>query len=285
MTFPLRARPGAARDCLDALYAGDVFLTSSPVTKELAARAMAVVEDQFATCGGAANAFQHLPNEEFFARIKALRRHFFLEPEWHRAVTAILDAAGMDPERMAFDPLRLRAISSGGHENPAAKAVYGTHRDVWYAHPRTLITWWMPLHDAAAAETFVFYPACLEREVLNDSECFDYDDWVADGPDLRIGWQDIQAGRTATFPRFLGDVDDSLGAERGFDCRLGDELLFSGAHLHRTLPHRSGRTRFSFDFRLVDLVDLREGKGAAFVDNRSRGNAVRDYRPARAAGA
>ena len=46
-----------------------------------------------------------------------------------------------------------------------------------------------------------------------------------------------------------------------FDTR-GEVLLFSGAQFHRTLPQARGRTRFSLDFRVVDLDDHARGRGA-----------------------
>lgn len=283
------ARPtGSTRDWLDALYAGDVFLLEgTAAAKEAASSALEEVEDAFADVGGAAHAHEHLSGEIFFARIKELRRRFFCSPEWHDAVRRLLADAGFDPGHIAFDPLRLRAVSSGGHRNLRAQPVYGTHRDVWYAHRHAMITWWIPLHDADESETFEFYPRAFGREVLNDSEVFDYREWVKDGPDLRIGWQDIEAGRTAVYPAYregerLQELDargeqDLLSERRGFSCSAGNELLFAGAHLHATKPHDSGRTRYSFDFRMVLLDDLTAGRGAHVPDDRSRGDATVDY--------
>jgi hypothetical protein len=44
-------------------------------------------------------------------------------------------------------------------------------------------------------------------------------------------------------------------------------IIFSGAHLHGTVPNRSGQTRFSVDFRLMHIDDLAAGRGAINVDN------------------
>ena len=271
--------PGMSADALrDALFAGRVFLSpGTRAARELAADAWAVIEDALQDAGGAATAQFELGDEAFFGRIKELRRHFYCDPAWRRAMGRVAEARGFDMSRARFDPLRLRVVMDGGHRNPKAAPVYGAHRDTWYGHPPSLITWWIPIHDAPAAQTFVFYPDCFEQPVENDSETFDYADWIKDGPDLRIGWQDIEAGRTATFPALLHRPDMRLGPEHGFACSTGDELLFAGTHLHRTLPHDAGRTRYSFDFRLVDTSDLNAGRGAPTVDNRSRGSATVDY--------
>jgi len=73
------------------------------------------------------------------------------------------------------------------------------------------------------------------------------------------------------------DVCVDAGASIPFSCKAGEILLFSGAHLHRTLPQALDRTRFSLDARLVHLVDHAQGLGAPNVDGRSRGSALRDY--------
>lgn len=262
------------------LYGGDISLSpGTDAARELGAAAMDAVREAFADVGDPGQAQHELDNEAFFARIKSLRRLFYMEPEWRARVSEVILAAGLDPGRTAFDPLKLRAVQSGGAANPAAKAVFQAHRDVWYSHPACLVTWWIALHDAADEETFVFYPDAFSAPVPNDSSLFHYGDWVKDGPDLKIGWQDIEAGRTAVFPCLQGPVPEELAREQGFRPKAGDELLFAGAHLHKTLPHESGRTRFSVDFRIIDTIHASEAMGAPLSDTRCTGSAVDDYLP------
>jgi hypothetical protein len=216
-----------------------------------------------------------LDPEDLFARVGRIRKRLYLEPRFHRLVRDVLDASGWGSAQTAFDPLRLRVVPHAGHENPRAAPVYYPHRDTWYAHPQGIVTWWIPLHDLAEDETFVFYPEWFDRPVPNDSEIFDYDAWVARGWSLKIGWQDIEAGRTARYPQVAGAF--APGRSVGFACARGENVLFSGAHFHRTLRQMTGRCRFSLDFRVVHLGDHAEGLGAPNVDNRSRGSALRDY--------
>ncbi|QDV09447.1 hypothetical protein Poly30_50050 [Planctomycetes bacterium Poly30] len=275
-----RPRTTKSDELLDQLYAGEISLSSgTDSARTLARDAMEAVRAAFADVGDPALAQYELSNEDFFARVKTLRRAFYIEPFWRERVIATIVAAGLDPERTAYDPLKLRVVQSGGARNPAAAPVFQAHRDVWYSHPSCLVTWWIALHDAGEAETFTFYPHYLERPAPNDSERFDYRDWVKDGPDLKIGWQDIEAGRKAVFPSLTGEIESSPEAELGFRPGEGDELLFAGAHLHRTLAHESGRTRFSVDFRVIDTVHAAEGIGAPLVDARCLGSAVADYLP------
>ncbi len=258
-----------------ALYAGDVFSLDPNLASE------ALVADVRAMLEGALESrdIRHAPSAldplDLFARMGRLRKALYLEPRFHAHARAVIAAAGFDPAHVAFDPLRLRIISHLGHENPRAAPVYYPHRDTWYAHPQSIVTWWIPLDDLREEETFVFYPEAFDRPVANDSEIFDYDAWVARGWSLKIGWQDPEAGRTARYPQALepSRVDEGVG----FSCRRAQNLLFAGAHYHQTRPQAFGTTRYSLDFRVVDLRDEAAGLGAPNVDNRSRGSSLADY--------
>ena len=278
MSWTIRTGASPAAAALRrSLYDGDVWLTppTSP-SQALVAEVRRRLGDALACDPSEARDVAHqLPNAELFARIGRLRKALYLEPDFHAAIREVITARGFDPARVAFDPLRLRVVLHRGHDNPLAAPVYHPHRDTWYAHPRALIAWWIPLDDLAAHETFVFYPDRFRASVDNDSEIFDYGDWVRDGWELKIGWQRQRSGVEARYPRAAPGVDG--GRSVGFACRAGDNLLFSGAQFHATLPQATGRTRFSLDFRIVDLDDHAAGLGAPNVDNRSRGSSLGDY--------
>ena len=274
-----RDPPAGAAALRAALYAGDAFLGPPTAASLVLADAVRARLAEVLGCAPAEirDAPQRMPNEELFPRIGTLRRELYLEPPFHDLLRAVVAAGGLDPARVAFDPLRLRVVRHLGHENPLAAPVYHPHRDTWYAHPRALIAWWIPLDDLAPHETFVFHPDRFRAPVDNDSEIFDYGDWVRDGWELKIGWQKLAAGAEARYPRAAPAAASDFGASVGFACRRADNLLFSGAHLHTTLPQATGRTRFSLDFRIVDLPDHAAGLGAPDVDNRSRGSSLADY--------
>ena len=60
----------------------------------------------------------------------------------------------------------------------------------------------------------------------------------------------------------------------------GGIVLFSGAQLHSTVPNTSGFTRYSIDFRTVNLDDVVAGAGAHNIDNASTGTSLRDFKRA-----
>ncbi len=271
----LRRDTSAWPELRQSLYAGELFLLPpTAASTDVADQVQALLERELGVSDIRA-VHRELSEETFFERIGKVRRALFLEPHWHDVVRRLVAACDVDPEAVAFDPIRLRVISHRGHENPRAKAVYLAHRDTWYAHSQAVVTWWIPLHDLPEEETFFFYPARFTEEVPNDSEVFEYGAWVRDGWDLKIGWQRRDAGLETHYPGVLGEVDP--GPAVGFSCRRGENLLFSGAHFHQTREQATGSTRFSLDFRVVDLADHERGVGAPNVDNRSRGSAVVDY--------
>lgn len=271
----LRESPKETRH---AIYAGTVFHLP-PTDASLAFVALARNE-LAATLGfddvRAAHAL--LSPDAFFERLGRVRKRLYLEPDAHAHVRRVIASLGFEPAEVAFDPARLRVIAHRGHENPLAAPVYYAHRDTWYAHPQALVTWWIPLDDLSEEETFVFHPDAFARPIPNDSETFDYDAWVRDGYSLKIGWQDKRSSTLARYPGVLGEVGElEQRPAVGFSCRRGDVLLFAGAHFHGTRPQATGRTRYSLDFRVVDLEDARMGRGAPNVDNRSRGSALPEY--------
>ena len=253
-----------------ALYRGELYLLEgTPVTRQLVRELTAELEREL---GDPREAQFRFGDEEYFQHIGRLRKMFYTGEPYHQAVRTVIRDAGVDPAAVWFDPIRLRVITHRGDENPRAAPIYHAHRDTWYANPQCQVTWWIPLHDVSEQETFVFFPDYFAHAVANDSETFDHDDWVAIDQRRKIGWQDRDTGLTASYP----SLQQEAGGERWtFSCPAGHLLIFAGQHLHRTTPNRTGRTRFSVDFRTADLSDLAAGRGAPNVDNRSRGSAVR----------
>jgi len=269
---------GGTQALRQQIYKGEVYLLApTQASTSLVDQVNELLASTFVDVGGPAHASESMSNSEYFERVGRLRRLIYCDPHYHEAVRDIMRAGGFDPSQVAFDPARLRVIAHQGHLNQGAAPVYAIHRDTWYSHPQSLITWWIPLHDIPATETFVFYPQCFDRPVPNDSEIFDYSNWTKDGPDLKIGWQDIEAGAKAPYPAYKAGSSFNPGPEQGFSCQKGQNLLFSGSHLHGTLPHAAGYNRYSLDFRVVHLPDTAHQRGAPKVDNRSQGSSIPDY--------
>ena len=261
-----------------AIYNGDIFLTApNAASEQLTDAARGLLESHLGT--DLRHAHERFSDEDFFERIGRVRHELFMEPRYHEMLFELIESFSFERAEVAFDPARIRVIKHDGHQNPRAKAVYYAHRDTWYAHPQQLITWWVPLDDLREEETFVFYPEYYESVVPNNSEIFDYSDWVRDGWELKIGWQNREAGVEAEYPGVTDEVE--INQRVGFSCEASQNLLFSGAQFHQTREQALGTTRYSLDFRIVHLGDFEAGFGAPNVDNRSLGSALKDYIRAR----
>ena len=258
-----------------AIYRGEIFhLGATPASVALVDDVNQLLTAELATADPR-RAQAELGDDRFFEAIGRVRRTLYLESHFHDRVFAVTSSLGFDPAEVAFDPVRLRVVSHLGHTNPRAAPIYYAHRDTWFSLSQSVIAWWIAMHDIAEEETFHIFPEWLERPVANDSEKFDYDEWRRDPRQLKIGWQDRNAGMTVHYSGAKEDFDP--GAVVPLAASRGDNVLFSGAHLHRTRGHASGITRFSLDFRMVHRDDHARGLGPKNVDNRSRGSAISDY--------
>jgi hypothetical protein len=266
--------PNVEAETRRALYSGTIFhLPANSTTHQLVVDAWASIIEELGE--NPREAQFRMSEGQFFERIGRLRKAIYTGPHFHALIAQVLRCRGFDPARVACDPARLRVISHKGYENPAAAPIYYAHRDTWYAHSQSEITWWVPLHDVNPEETFVFYPDWFDRPVPNNSEAFDHETWTKHGSALRIGWQNPQHGRTHIYPGQVGVME--TGREIGFAASAGDLVLFSGSHFHQTRKNATGRTRFSLDFRTVDREDHLAGVGAVNADNRSTGCSMIDY--------
>lgn len=252
------------------LYTGSIFLLkSSVVTLALVRDVLDEVVDELGEDYRIAH--EVFDSTDYFERIGRLRKKIYTSPHYHQLVNTVIESTGFELGKQAYDPARMRVVAHQGHLNPAAAPIYYGHRDTWYSNPQSMITWWIPLHDVVADETFVFYPEYFDRPVNNDSEIFDFNDWTAEGQAKRIGWQNPNTGQTAHYPSLL---EEPQGLHWPVLAKPGEILLFSGQHLHQTRKNVTGRTRFSLDFRTVNLDDEANHAEAKNVDNRSTGSSL-----------
>ena len=204
---------------------------------------------------------------DFLPRLQQLRQELS-RVHWRGPCRDFLQTLGIDLGQFALDRFRVRAVMPGAETIAAAAAAFYAHRDCWYANPQAQINLWMPLHDVDGLSSFGFYPELFAVPVENDSSDFDYADFVERG-----GFQSI--ARVPVHPHWTA-LEQPEPPYR-VELEKGNLLLFSASHLHRSLPNRSGRIRFSLDLRLVHLEDHAQGRGAPNCDNHCRGSALADY--------
>ncbi len=253
------------------LFRGDLYLTTAtPSGRALIEHARAMIEEAFAPLDPRTAQF-HLPVDRFAAILGKLKPAFIHHPRCKTLLRAILEDAGCDPEKTYFDVPKLRSSTSDAYLTTGIALAFPPHRDTWYAAPQAQINWWTPVYDITTDNGMSFYPGYIDKPVANNSDTFNYYKWNA---------------KRANTAQMVGPADTRIppGALEPLVCEdaryvtaCGAFTIFSAAQLHASLPNTSGVTRFSIDFRVVNIDDLRDGVGAPNVDARCTGTALRDF--------
>jgi len=202
------------------------------------------------------SAQQHLSRDDLTRRCVTLTK----EVEGDRAVASSLDAMliglGADPATTFRDRLRLRIQVSGGDLETARPITLPPHRDTWGSNAMAQVNWWAPLWPLDRGRTIAFWPECFDTPVANSSAGWDYDALIAS-----------RKRGEATYPLLpRATAPEDLGPARPAIIDTGAIMAFSGAHLHAGTVNTTGQVRLSFEFRSVDVEDLRAGRGAPNAD-------------------
>jgi len=254
------------------VFSGDLFVFSpTSAARKLVAFARACIEDTFPGVDPR-SAQSTMDVERFVQAVAPLKTHFTNHQQTKILVQDLLLELGCDLEKTYFDVPRLRVVTHSGYLTAGVGYAYKPHRDTWYAGPECQLNWWIPIYDLAQEQTMALYPSYFGRPVQNSSHEFDYDEWC------NVGRQQAVAHvKTDTRKHPLPKEDIDHRADTRIVCEAAATLLFSGAHLHATVPNTSTQTRFSLDFRTVHVDDLSEDLGAINIDCAAKGSTVRDF--------
>jgi ectoine hydroxylase-related dioxygenase (phytanoyl-CoA dioxygenase family) len=168
---------------------------------------------------------------------------------------------------------KLRSSTSDGYLTTGIAYAWHPHRDTWTAALPSQINWWIPVYELHADNAMTFFLQYWDKPVKNSSSGYNYFLWN----------QQHRGGHVTKYlkddprpiPRPQEEIETSPDIR--LICPVGGVILFSAAHLHASVPNTSGRTRFSFDFRTVQLDDIAAKRGAANIDSECKGHMLRDY--------
>ncbi len=161
---------------------------------------------------------------------------------------------GCDLETTYQDVPRLRMVTSDAYLTAGVGYAHHLHRDAWYSAPLAQLNWWLPIYDIETECSMAFHPRYWSEGVPNGSADFNYYEWNATG--RKDAASQIKAD-TRKQPKPPEDLDPDPQVR--FVVPPGGLVLFSGAQMHSTVPNTSGFTRYSIDFRTVNLEDLESG--------------------------
>jgi hypothetical protein len=254
-----------------ALYAGDLFVFSpNAASTKLVALACTMLEEAFAP-HDPRSIDRQLGMEECSAVLSKLKPAFIHHPECKRLLPEIIATIGGDVEQVYFDVPRMRSAYPADYLTSGIAYAFHPHRDTWYSAPPCQINWWLPIYDITPDNCMAFHPRYFNEPVANNSEIYNYYEW--NRKNRAEAAQHVRAD-TREQPKPQQPIERQ---EIRLVCPPGGMILFSGAHLHETVPNTSGVARYSIDFRTVHLADVLARTGAPNVDSRSTGTTMRDY--------
>lgn len=254
------------------LYAGELFVYSpTRESQALVEFAREMLEQAFAP--HQPETAQHsIPVEAYAKLLGELKPRFIHHPECKRLLSALLAHHGCDPQRTYFDVPRMRSSTSDGFLTTGIAYAFHPHRDTWYSAPFSQINWWLPMYPLAPDNCMAFHPCYWSRGLPNSSNLYNYQDWNRQS---RFNAAQQIGTDSRTQPKALEPVPLEP------DLRLlpppGGLIVFSAAQLHSSVPNSSNRTRFSIDFRVVNLDDVLALEGAPNVDSHCTGSTMADY--------
>jgi hypothetical protein len=257
------------------LYQGQLFMFSpTPSTLALKDFAYEMICEAFAP-HDPLTAQYDMPVERFVEIFGPLKPRFMHHPRTRDLLRQVLTDLRCDLDQTYLDVPRFRGVTSHGYLTSGVGFAHHPHRDTWWAAPLAQLNWWMPLVDIASESSMAFHPRYFEEGVVNHSEEFNYYDWNAVG---RAEAAKHITSDTRRQPK--PDPDIPLDPQVRLVGRPGSVIAFAAAQMHSTVPNTTGTTRFSIDFRTVNVADLRAGLGVRNVDSHPTGTSLRDFRRA-----
>lgn len=256
----------------ELLYRG-ALLVFSPRRSVLALRDFArrMIEDAFGGLDPREAQFQ-LPVEEYVAILAKLKPAFIHHPACKDLLRTILSDFGCDLTKTYFDVPRLRTSTSDGYLTSGIAYAFHPHRDTWYSAPQCQLNWWFPVYEMEPSNGMAFHPRYWSRGVANSSRIYNYDRWNAQSRQ-----EAAKHIYSDTRPQPHAEEEMELEPQIRLVPPPAGLIMFSGAQMHSTVPNTSGKTRFSIDFRLVNIDDVANRRGAPNVDSACTGTTLRDY--------
>jgi hypothetical protein len=218
----------------------------------------------------------HMSVERFVEIFGPLKPKFIHHPRTKEIIRDILKDFGCDMDATFQDVPRLRAVTSDAYLTSGVGYAHHPHRDTWYSAPMQQINWWLPIFEMASESSMAFHPRYWDEPVKNGSHEFNYYEWNS-------------TGRASASQHIKSDTRKQPKPEQPMELdpqiRLvpepGGVILFSAANMHSTVPNTSGKTRFSIDFRTVNVGDIKRKMAAPNIDSECTGTSLRDFLKAR----
>ena len=209
---------------------------------------------------------------DYASVLAELKPKFIHHPDSKKFIQQILSELGCNAAETFFDVPRMRSATSDNYLSTGIAYAFHPHRDTWYSAPMCQVNWWIPIYRISPENAMAFHPRYWSQKIQNSSREYNYAEWNRTS-------RHTAAQHIGTDTRKQPKPEEPLELDPQVRIVLppGGILLFSAAHLHSTVPNTSGRTRFSIDFRTVNLKDVIAFDGARNIDSDCTGTSMTDY--------
>ncbi|CAB3768091.1 hypothetical protein [Paraburkholderia solisilvae] len=245
------------------IYAGTIFLeTQLRTAQKLCGFARERIAEAFGADADPRQVHLTMPVETFVSTVSKLKSGFTNSVETKELIREFVVELGEDPAHYLFDVPRLRVVPHYDYLHAGVSYAYKPHRDTWYGGVACQVNTWMPVYAITPDQTMMINAAYFDAPVRNSSADWQLKEWIS--TERWLASTNVKE-ETRPHPVPLEEIDATH--ETRIAPNAGEMLIFSGSHLHGTVPNRSGQTRFSIDFRLMHIADLAAGRGAINVDS------------------
>jgi hypothetical protein len=254
------------------MYSGQVLVYgAAPASLALVQHARDLIAEAFGPIDPQ-TAQHHMPVEEFAALLAELKPKFIHHATSKERIRELLGYHGCNLDRTYFDVPRLRTSTSDDYLTAGISYAFHPHRDTWYSAPFSQLNWWIPIYPVVPENVMAFHPQYWSNPVRNGSRRYNYYEWN-------------RTSRQTAAQHIKTDMRDQPKPEEPVQLEphvrvipeAGGVMLFSGNQLHSTVPNPSGRTRFSIDFRTINIDDVMSRTEAPNVDSECTGTSLRDF--------
>ena len=238
------------------LFAGEIFETGAPSLNKLISHATHMVENGFFGMD-VETAHQEMSIADYRSRVVALRKAFNEDSGIRHLVGKLLEEWGTSPDDAYFDTLKLRIAPPDNDVLTFPLAPLVPHRDTWGSNLYEQINVWAPLKPITNENTVAVWPVLFDNYVPNDSNTWSLEE-------LRGRRASGDLGDYPLLP--TSSVVHDIGTAKKLKPEVGQAAIFSGAHLHASVPNTTDRARLNFELRIVFLSDVTGGNAAPNVD-------------------
>lgn len=254
------------------IYNGHVLVYSaSPESIALIEHARGLISELFGA-KDPQTAQYDMPVDDYVALLAELKPRFIHHPDSKRHIQALLGSFGCDSDATYFDLPRMRTSTSDSYLTSGIAYAFHAHRDTWYSAPFSQLNWWIPIFDVQPENVMAFHPQYWSNPVANGSERYNYYEWTQNSR-----FNAAQHVKTDTREQPKPEEPMQLEPQVRVVPEPGGVMIFSGNQMHSTVPNTSGKTRFSIDFRTVNIDDVKARREAPNVDSACTGTSLRDF--------